>query len=48
LSKTNERLKKSKSEEQIPKDFEDTKSREDQWALAGKKVDERAAGEKER
>ena len=33
--------KVSKREDKVPKDFEETKSREDQWSLAGQKIKEK-------
>jgi hypothetical protein len=35
--------REEEEEEETPDTFSDTKSREDQWRLAGKKVDEKAA-----
>jgi hypothetical protein len=32
----------SKSRDDVPETFEETKSREEEWKLAGKKVDENA------
>jgi hypothetical protein len=44
---TKENDKKSKSQDEVAEKFDETKSREDEWALAGKKVDEKAAEEGE-
>jgi hypothetical protein len=38
---------KSKSQDEVPDYFNETKSRQDEWALAGKKVDQKTEAKEE-